>query len=167
KLSLVKTKETLSDNVTVAILEISPSAQYLGETLSEIEYRVPDDKVTDMPKLLRYVEDHKHELKVLSYGLKSTTLEDVFIRVGKDVEKDETKRNSRMSRESKTSKAKSADKETVVSGSSSTDKDEEDPKEKEEEEKVDTASTDFNEMVSYTKNNGLVLFRQQLSAIMT
>ncbi|XP_059142931.1 uncharacterized protein LOC131930453 [Physella acuta] len=53
-----------------------------GETRSEIDYVLPENKEHQYPALLEVLEDQAMRLNILGYGLSATSMEDVFVKVG-------------------------------------------------------------------------------------
>ncbi|KAL8611831.1 hypothetical protein ACOMHN_041293 [Nucella lapillus] len=74
--------------LTDAIKARIPSAQFEEEVNTEVSYLLPDDQSAAFPDLFRFLEEHKSELGIVGFGTSATTLEEVFLKVGEDVEED-------------------------------------------------------------------------------
>uniref|UniRef100_A0A8D9B3Y8 ATP-binding cassette sub-family A member 3 n=1 Tax=Cacopsylla melanoneura TaxID=428564 RepID=A0A8D9B3Y8_9HEMI len=83
-LTLIKDLKGFSETlVTSFIRQYCPEGQAEWVTDNEVRYRLFDSSL--FPELLKNLEEKQAELHVKEYGLSLTTMEDVFMRVGKDM----------------------------------------------------------------------------------
>lgn len=62
------------------ILEHMPESKVKEETGCNISVLLPSDKKTEYPNLLGYIESNYQKYGIISFSLKNTTMEDVFLR---------------------------------------------------------------------------------------
>ncbi|XP_059163617.1 ATP-binding cassette sub-family A member 2-like [Physella acuta] len=86
KLTFIKGPKCKEYNVIKHLMEYIPSAIYQSSTRTEINFRLPDQTLSDLPKLLKSLDSSLATLNVESYGLFATSIEDVFFRVGERFE---------------------------------------------------------------------------------
>ncbi|XP_059164211.1 phospholipid-transporting ATPase ABCA3-like [Physella acuta] len=82
KLTLVKSAECHEYKVIQHVLSSVQAAIYQSSNISEITFLLPDNCVSEFPKLLQSLDKKMASLNLQSYGLSATTMEDVFLRVG-------------------------------------------------------------------------------------
>nr|QER78483.1 ATP-binding cassette transporter [Diaphorina citri] len=82
-LTLIKDHKGFNESqVTAFIREYCPEGQAEWVTDNEVRYRLTDSSL--FPDLLKNLESKQGELHVKEYGLSLTTMEDVFMSVGRD-----------------------------------------------------------------------------------
>ncbi|KAI8741863.1 ATP-binding cassette sub-family A member 3, partial [Biomphalaria glabrata] len=86
QLTIEKKPDCSVKKVTSMIQSHIPEGRYMQETPTEIFYILPDEEVPLYSRLLFEMEKDKVELKISTFGLTATSLEDVFIRVGEGFE---------------------------------------------------------------------------------
>ncbi|KYQ89278.1 ABC transporter A family protein [Tieghemostelium lacteum] len=74
----------LTDGVTNFIKTYIPEASVLSDAGTELSYRLPTDSLNRFVEFFRHLEDIKMSLGVSNFGISVTTLEEVFLRLGKE-----------------------------------------------------------------------------------
>ncbi|CAL1546204.1 unnamed protein product, partial [Lymnaea stagnalis] len=82
----MKAEDCSFNFVSRVVTHTLPDAVAIADLEDEIVFRIPEDKISPMSKLLKILENQKEEMHIHSHYLKSTTLEDVFIRVCKEAD---------------------------------------------------------------------------------
>ncbi|XP_059173745.1 ATP-binding cassette sub-family A member 2-like [Physella acuta] len=82
KLTLVKAQNCVEEIVRQHIISTFTKAKFLSSTISEMNFVLHEKGVKSFPKSLNVLEQKMSRLKILSYGLSRTSMEDVFLRVG-------------------------------------------------------------------------------------
>ncbi|CAB3381980.1 Hypothetical predicted protein [Cloeon dipterum] len=75
--------------VTNLLRKYIPDVKVATNIGTELSFHLPEDKVGVFEGMLQEIEDHKRTLGVLSYGVSLSTMENVFVKAGRDVEVDE------------------------------------------------------------------------------
>lgn len=58
-----------------------PEASFISNAGTEFAMRLPKEAVVIFPSLFEYIDNNKHSLSVVNYGIETTTLEEVFMRI--------------------------------------------------------------------------------------
>eukprot|EP00743_Colponemidia_sp_Colp-15_P004647 GILK01005008.1.p1 GENE.GILK01005008.1~~GILK01005008.1.p1 ORF type:complete len:2608 (-),score=498.63 GILK01005008.1:139-7962(-) len=82
-LSMVKDEGCKGRHVTQLVNKYVSDANLLSEVGAEISYQLPLSSSGNFAEMFRELEDRKHELLILSYGISVTTLEEVFLRIAR------------------------------------------------------------------------------------
>jgi hypothetical protein len=69
------------DHIIQRVLKHVPEASVVSTAGTECAIRLPKHAVSAFPALFEYIDGHNFELGVLSYGIETTTLEEVFMRI--------------------------------------------------------------------------------------
>lgn len=64
-----------------SIQEFVPEASFISSAGTEFAMRLPKEAVRIFPSLFEYIDTHKQDLSVVNYGIETTTLEEVFMRI--------------------------------------------------------------------------------------
>lgn len=72
------------DRLTSVLQEFHPSVMLEYENSSEMSFMLPDTMQKDFERLFRDLEDRGSDYGLCSFGLSLTTLEDVFMKVGRE-----------------------------------------------------------------------------------
>nr|ASS36015.1 ABCA3 [Samia ricini] len=100
KLTIVKSDDCVVDDVTGFFKDYVPDITENTSIGSELTYILPNEYVSTFPNLLRELEDKKENLRISSYGLSVTSLEEVFMKAGaEDIVENATKRNNNVTSE--------------------------------------------------------------------
>jgi ATP-binding cassette subfamily A (ABC1) protein 3 len=88
--NLVLAKENKDPNPSIQefIMERIPAAIKLSEVSSEITFQIPQTESDKFEQFFTDLDQSLSELRIKSYGVGVTTLEEVFLRVGKDGEEE-------------------------------------------------------------------------------
>ncbi|XP_055599142.1 phospholipid-transporting ATPase ABCA3-like [Uranotaenia lowii] len=84
RLICVKRDDCNSNNVTQLLNQYIPNITVDTEVGSELSYVLDDNFINIFPTLLQDLENNSEPLKIDSYGISLTTLEEVFLKVGSD-----------------------------------------------------------------------------------
>lgn len=81
-LTIVK-KETTDDSKPIidTIQRIIASSKILSDVSAEVSFQLPMEEVKYFPQLFDTLDNDKHKLRINSYGISITTMEEVFLRV--------------------------------------------------------------------------------------
>lgn len=79
-----KNYECNSDFVTELLRKYLPALQIHSENESEISYLLPDDQVHLFYQMFADLEKNEQYLNLNSYGVSLTTMEEIFLKFGKD-----------------------------------------------------------------------------------
>ncbi|XP_041978073.1 phospholipid-transporting ATPase ABCA3-like [Aricia agestis] len=82
KITIVKANDCNVENVTAFFRKYVPEVKENTNIGSELTYILPNEHVTKFPDMLKIFEEQKDVLKISSYGLSVTNLEEVFMKVG-------------------------------------------------------------------------------------
>ncbi|KAJ3354487.1 ATP-binding cassette sub- A member 5 [Entophlyctis luteolus] len=82
------------DKVITFVQSFVGSANLSRSVAGELLVQLPQQSIGQFPKLFRALEDKKYELKLESYGVSMSTLEEVFLKLAKETTKDEASPNS-------------------------------------------------------------------------
>ncbi|XP_059164210.1 phospholipid-transporting ATPase ABCA3-like [Physella acuta] len=102
KLTLVKAAKCKVKKVVQYILNAEEAAIFKSSTNTELVFLLPEFCVSAFPKFLQDLEEDLHLLRIQSYGLSTTSIEDVFLKIweldqskidSEDVDPDETDLN--------------------------------------------------------------------------
>nr|CAD7415158.1 unnamed protein product [Timema cristinae] len=86
KLIIVKDTACDVDKVTHTLRRHIPSLEVDQNIASELSYLLEEGMSSLFEPMLQELEENKPSLSILSYGISLTTMEEVFIKVGKDLE---------------------------------------------------------------------------------
>ncbi|KAJ4444283.1 hypothetical protein ANN_06075, partial [Periplaneta americana] len=89
-LIIVKGSNCNVDSVTRLLQEYIPDLVVDQNIGSELSYLLNEDQSSVFEGMLAKLEENKNKLGLLSYGVSLTTMEEVFMKVGKDVERNHT-----------------------------------------------------------------------------
>lgn len=84
RLVCVKNGDCDSNNVTNLLRQYIPGINVQEDIASELAYALPDEYVDKFEKMFEKLEENQENLKLDSFGVSLTTLEEVFLRVGAD-----------------------------------------------------------------------------------
>lgn len=84
RLVCVKNENCNSNAVTNLIQNFIPGIEIQEDIASELAYALPDEHVDKFEKLFEKLEENQEALKLGSFGVSLTTLEEVFLKVGSD-----------------------------------------------------------------------------------
>lgn len=73
-----------SDYVTGFLRKYLHTLQVVSENESEISYLLPEHQVHLFPKMFVELEENEQKLNLKSYGVSLTTMEEIFLKFGKD-----------------------------------------------------------------------------------
>lgn len=73
--------------VTAVLRKYIPNVEIQTEIGHELTYELPEDRVSTFEEMFHELEEHQVNLKLKSFGLSLTTMEDVFLKVGSDSQK--------------------------------------------------------------------------------
>ncbi|CAH0723432.1 unnamed protein product, partial [Brenthis ino] len=82
KLTIVKCENCNVEEVTRFFRGYMPDVKENTNIGSELSYILPNEHVSKFPEMLKIFEEQKDNLKVSSYGLSVTSLEEVFMKAG-------------------------------------------------------------------------------------
>ncbi|XP_035705489.1 ATP-binding cassette sub-family A member 3 isoform X2 [Folsomia candida] len=85
-LIIVKDENCDVDKITQVIRKTIADVEVDQDVGAELSYTLPDGKSHLFPEMFEELEDRKRELRISSLGASNTTMEEVFIRVGRKVE---------------------------------------------------------------------------------
>lgn len=71
--------------VTGLLCKYLPTLRIASENDTEISYLLPEDQVQLFPKMFADLENNEENLNLKSYGVSLTTMEEIFMRFGKDL----------------------------------------------------------------------------------
>lgn len=77
--------QATSEVVAAKVQEMVPEASVIRHQHRGVTLRLPRESVGSFPAMLRHLEHHKVELGIDSYGIKLSTLEDVFMKASSKV----------------------------------------------------------------------------------
>lgn len=84
RLVCVKTAGCDANNVTNVLREYIPGIQVQEDIASELAYELPDEYVDRFQEMFVKLEEKQGSLRLNSFGVSLTTLEEVFLKVGSD-----------------------------------------------------------------------------------
>lgn len=84
KLICVKKQGCNPEHILNVLLEFVPDAHLESDVQMEVVFILNEDHLPTFPKMFRKIEEQADSLKISSFGLSLTTLEEVFIKVGSD-----------------------------------------------------------------------------------
>lgn len=87
KLIFVKTQGCNPKHILNVLQEFVPDVSLDSDTQTEAIFVINEDFLPMFAKMFRKVEEQSESLKISSFGCSLTTLEEVFIKVGSDVNK--------------------------------------------------------------------------------
>lgn len=70
-----------ANNVVTCVLDFVRDGSVVSTAGTECAIRLPKEAVTYFPALFEYIDSHLFELGVVNYGIETTTLEEVFMRI--------------------------------------------------------------------------------------
>lgn len=73
-----------SGKVTQMLQKFLPDLEIESESESEIFYRLPEDQVHRFQEIFSNLEEYEDDLKLRSYGVSLTTMEEIFMKFGTD-----------------------------------------------------------------------------------
>ncbi|CAH4032669.1 unnamed protein product [Pieris brassicae] len=82
KMTIVKQEDCNVQNVTSFLRNYVPDIRDNTNIGSELTYILPNEHVSKFPEMLKKFEEERSSLKVSSYGLSVTSLEEVFMKAG-------------------------------------------------------------------------------------
>nr|XP_026488445.1 ATP-binding cassette sub-family A member 3-like [Vanessa tameamea] len=82
KMTIVKSDHCVVEDVTRFFKSYVPDVKENTNIGSELTYILPNDQVSKFPDMLKKFEEEKENLRVASYGLSVTSLEEVFMKAG-------------------------------------------------------------------------------------
>jgi len=85
-LIIVKETGCEVENITNLLKTRIPDVEIDQDVGAELSYSLPDNKSSLFPEMFTELENRKTELKIASYGASITTMEEVFIRVGREAD---------------------------------------------------------------------------------
>ncbi|XP_069681458.1 phospholipid-transporting ATPase ABCA3-like isoform X2 [Periplaneta americana] len=88
QLNLLKEEGCSVNRITEAIQQTIPDAKIKTEMNTLLSYMLPSEQTHHFPSLFDVLERDKQKLGISSIGVCITTLEEVFLRVGKEAEED-------------------------------------------------------------------------------
>jgi ATP-binding cassette subfamily A (ABC1) protein 3 len=86
-LTIVKDENCTVENITALIKRRIPDVAVESNCGAELTYNLPDEKSGLFAEMFEELEDRKTELGIASYGASITTMEEVFVRVGREAER--------------------------------------------------------------------------------
>jgi len=86
-LIIVKEPGCEVENITNLLKKGIPDVEIDQNVGAELSYSLPDNKSSLFPEMFEELEARKDELGIASYGASITTMEEVFIRVGRAADK--------------------------------------------------------------------------------
>lgn len=93
-LTLVKAKSQVpTEKITEVIQKHVATGQLEDDISKELKYILPNEEIENFEGLFRELEDNKIEYGIESFGVSLTSLEDVFLKVGKELIDDKEKKN--------------------------------------------------------------------------
>lgn len=84
RLVCVKNEGCETNNVTNVLREYLPGIQVQEDIASELAYELSDEYVDRFQEMFEKLEEKQASLKLGSFGVSLTTLEEVFLKVGSD-----------------------------------------------------------------------------------
>lgn len=81
-----KDHECHTDHVTGLLRKYLPSLQVDTENESEVTYLLPEDQVHLFKDMFRDLEQNEQKLNLNSYGVSLTTMEEIFLKFGKEAQ---------------------------------------------------------------------------------
>lgn len=85
-LSIAKSDAALIDPITEAVQAIVRDATVNSSIAGEVVYRMPIQAVPQFPELFAMLRDGASQLRITSYGISITTLEQVFIKLAREAD---------------------------------------------------------------------------------
>jgi energy-coupling factor transporter ATP-binding protein EcfA2 len=85
-MTIVKEQHCREEDVQQAITDRVPDAQIVNNVAGELSYKLPLAASPAFPDMFDLLDSHLRDWGIQSYGISVTTLEEVFLRVGKDAE---------------------------------------------------------------------------------
>ncbi|ODN05472.1 ATP-binding cassette sub-family A member 3, partial [Orchesella cincta] len=95
-LIIVKQPHCQVECITQLLQKTIPEVEVDQNIGAELSYSLPDEKSYMFPAMFEELEERKVELGVASYGCSITQMEEVFMRVGKQVEDEMNRKKSEM-----------------------------------------------------------------------
>jgi len=86
-LIIVKESGCEVENITNLLKTRIPDVEIDQNVGAELSYSLPDNKSSLFPEMFTELENRKTELKIASYAASITTMEEVFIKVGREADK--------------------------------------------------------------------------------
>jgi len=86
-LIIVKEPTCVVESITELLRKRIPDVEIDGNIGAELSYSLPEVKSEYFPEMFGELERRKEELGIASYGASITTMEEVFIRVGREAER--------------------------------------------------------------------------------
>ncbi|KJE92513.1 ATP-binding cassette transporter subfamily A [Capsaspora owczarzaki ATCC 30864] len=89
---MIAAKEPHCDSAAVTKLVQSyiPHARVENDVGTELSFILPRESATSFPALFNALDDNKEKIGISTYGVSVTTMEEVFLRVGHDADKQES-----------------------------------------------------------------------------
>ena len=81
---IAKTEQIANPEIEECIMRFIPSAKKLSEVSSEISFQLPLNTVGCFKDLFEEIDNNLQNLKINSYGISITTLEEVFLKVAEN-----------------------------------------------------------------------------------
>lgn len=85
-MTIVKGEFCDPSRVENAVKSVVPGAEQATDVGAELSYILPSSFIPSFPELFDTLEAQKTSLGILSFGISVTTMEEVFMKVGRDVE---------------------------------------------------------------------------------
>ncbi|CAL8072882.1 unnamed protein product [Orchesella dallaii] len=95
-LIIVKQPHCQVDRITQVLQKSIPEVEIEQNIGAELSYSLPDEKSYVFPIMFKELEDRKEDLGIASYGCSITQMEEVFMKVGKQVEEEMNRQKSEM-----------------------------------------------------------------------
>ena len=82
-----KGNEVNSGPIIDTVKKHSANAKVLSNIATDLSMQLPMEDIGRFPALFDDLDSHKDQLRYAEYGISITTLEEVFLRIGEDLEK--------------------------------------------------------------------------------
>jgi ATP-binding cassette subfamily A (ABC1) protein 3 len=91
----VSKKPNANEGALLKLMNTLDHHDLLSNAAGEISFRLPFSQAKNFPALFRQLDERMAEWGMESYGISVTTLEEVFLRVGRDEEDVEERKKNR------------------------------------------------------------------------
>ncbi|XP_050431314.1 phospholipid-transporting ATPase ABCA3-like isoform X2 [Adelges cooleyi] len=85
-LTIIKNESCDVNEMTNSILKIVPEAELQSSLSAQVVYNLPSENTDQFPDLFRMLELRKEEFGITGMGVACTTMEEVFLRAGKNIQ---------------------------------------------------------------------------------